>query len=137
MIRRIRPVHSREVMQRNARAPAVGRGPDYQRQQETKNRQAQYRRTRYAEIDQEDHDADRQSAADHVVHPRVTGIRFENKAAVRTNFKLGPPGEQRSPATVWTAFAQSSPKRYRNSCFTGRVQLLLVAAFDRGPAPRG
>ena len=51
-IRGIGPVHSRQVMQRDTRAPAVGGRPDQQRYQHNHQRQAQHgMRPHHSEID--------------------------------------------------------------------------------------
>ena len=56
-IRGIGPEHSREVVQRDTRAPAIGSGPDEHRRHYRHRHQAQDGiRTHHSEVDQDDHD---------------------------------------------------------------------------------
>lgn len=120
-IRRIGPVHSRQVMQRDTCAPAVGGRPDKQRQQHNHHRQARHRmRTDHSEIDQDDNRANGQPIADDGEGPCITGITCEDQTADRTTFKLRPPGKQWSFATVRTALAQPAPKRRADQFRAGR-----------------
>ena len=81
-IRGIGPVDSRQVMQRDARAPAVGGGPDQQRHQPNPHRQAQHRmRTHHSEIDQDDKPHNRQPIADDREGPGITWTSHEDQAA--------------------------------------------------------
>ena len=74
-IGRVRPVHSRQVVQRDGRAPAIGSRPDYNAPQRDQHRHAQRRmRANDAEIDHDDHCGNRHAVADDVEGPRVTGI---------------------------------------------------------------
>jgi len=108
-------------MQRDASAPAVGGRPDQQRQQHNHHRQAQHgMRTDHSEIDQDDHHGDGQPIADNSKGPRITGITCEDQAADRTAFKLRPTGKQWPFAAVWTALAQSAPKRRADQFRAGR-----------------
>jgi len=111
-IRRIGPVHARQVMQRDTCAPAVGGCPEKKRQRHNHHRQAQHRmRTDHSEIEQDDNRANRQPIADDGEGPRITGITCENQAADRTALQLRPPGKQWPFAAVRTALAQPAPKR--------------------------
>ena len=110
-IGRIGPIHSRQVMQRDTYAPAVGGRPDKQRQQHDHHRQAQHRmRADHSEIDQDDNHGNRQPIADDGEGPRIAGITCEDQTADRTAFKMRPPGKQWPFAAVRTAFAQPAPK---------------------------
>ena len=82
-IGRIGPVQSRQVMQRDTPAPAVGGRPYQQRHQHNHDRQAQHRmRTHHSEIDQDDNRANWQSIADDGEGPRITGIRTKTKPQI-------------------------------------------------------
>ena len=56
-----------------------------------------------AEVNQDDDRRDRQPIADDGERPCITGIRFEDEAAARTAFKVGPPGKQPALTAVGTA----------------------------------
>ena len=74
-IRRIGPVDSRQVVQSDPHAPAVGGRPHQHRQQHRQHRQAQHRmRTDHAEIDHDDDRADGKPIAEDDEGPRVPGI---------------------------------------------------------------
>jgi hypothetical protein len=127
-IRRIGPIHSRQVMQRDTCAPAVGGRPDKKRQQHNHHRQAQHRmRTDHSEIDQDDNRANGQSIADDGEGPRITGITCEDQTAVGTAFKLRPPGKQWPSVAVRTALAQPTPKRRADQFRAGRRHLPPIA----------
>jgi hypothetical protein len=119
-IRRIGPVHPRQVMQRDTCAPAVGGCPDKQRQQHNHHRHAQHRmRTDHAEINQDDQHGNRQPIAEDGESPRITGITCEDQTADRTPFfKMEPPGKQSPFAAVRAALAQPAPER-RSDQFRG------------------
>jgi len=120
-IRRIGPAHSRQVMQRDTCAPAVGGRPDKKRQQHNHHRQAQHRmRTDHAEIDQDDDRGNGEPIADDDEGPRIPWITCEDQTADRTAFKLGPPGKQWPFAAVRAALAQPAPKRRPDQLRAGR-----------------
>ena len=74
--------HSRQVMQRDSRAPAVGGRPDQQRHQPNSHRQAQHRmRTHHSEIDQDDEAHNWQPIADDVEGPGIARTSYEDQAA--------------------------------------------------------
>ena len=75
-------VHSRQVMQRDTGAPAVGGRPDHQRRQHRQHRQAQHTmRTSHSEIDQDDHRGKWQPITEDREGPRITRITCEDQAA--------------------------------------------------------
>jgi hypothetical protein len=105
-IRGIRPIHSRQVIQRDTHAPAVGGRPDHQPHQRNHHRQAQRRmRTEHSEIDQDDHRRNWQPIADDGEGPRITRMTCEDQTAHGTAFQLGPPGIQPPLAAMRAALA--------------------------------
>jgi hypothetical protein len=123
-IRGIGPVHSRQVMQCDARAPAIRSRPE------------RPMRAHDAEIDQDNHRANWQSIADDGEGPRVTGIACEDQPAHGTAIKERPPGKQSPLAAVRAALAQAAPERRQDQFRAGRPLATIANRMAANPKCR-
>ena len=83
---------SRQVMQRDPHAPAVGSGPDDKEHRDDDQPHPERKmRSDHAQVNRGDQDSNGKSIADDRKRPGIAGIAFVDKTAVRAAVKVRGP----------------------------------------------
>src|SRR5262249_445427 len=130
-ILRIRPVHARQIVERDADTPPVRRAQHQHHAEDSEGEQPEQPLTAsLAEVDEDDNRRDRQAIADDRERPRVAGIALVDEAADRAPVEVvRPAGKQRPFAAVRTALADAAAQGREDHCTTVSVTSKISVAF--------